>query len=157
MNTGSILAGRPSLGAWVLYGLGSVNENLPGFVVMTDAPNEGAGGPRNWGTGFMPATYQGTQFRPGANPVLHLRPPEEIDASRQRQKIDLLQALNEQHRRLRPEDSELSARMASYELAFRMQAAAPEAVDLSQESEKTRDEYGLNRKECAEVGHRCLL
>jgi Protein of unknown function (DUF1501) len=158
MNTGAILAGRPSLGSWVLYGLGSVNENLPGFVVMTDNPTgEVAGGPRNWGTGFMPATYQGTQFRSGANPVLHLRPPAEVDPNQQRGKLDLLNALNDQHRRLRPDDTELSARMATYELAFRMQAAAPEAVDLSQESERTKEEYGLNRPECAEFGRRCLL
>ncbi len=157
MNTGSILAGRPSLGSWVLYGLGSVNENLPGFVVMTDNPGEVAGGARNWGTGFMPATYQGTQFRAGPNPILHLRPPAEVDPRQQRNKVDLLQALNEQHRRARPEDTELSARMAAYELAFRMQAAAPEAVDLAQESEPTKEEYGLNRPETAEYGRRCLL
>ncbi len=157
MNTGSILAGRPSLGSWVLYGLGSENQNLPGFVVMTDNPGEVAGGARNWGTGFMPATYQGTMFRGGPNPVLHLRPAGDADPRQQRHKLDLLQALNEQHRQLRPDDTELAARMASYELAFRMQAAAPEAVDLSQETERTKEAYGLNRPECAEFGRRCLL
>jgi hypothetical protein len=157
MNTGSILAGRPSLGSWVTYGLGSVNQNLPGFVVMTDSPAEPAGGARNWGTGFMPASYQGTLFRSGANPILHLRPPAGIDTNRQRQKLDLLRSLNEHHRSTRTEDSELTARMASYELAFRMQAAAPEAVDLAGESQRTKEEYGLNRPECAEFGRRCLL
>jgi hypothetical protein len=157
MNTGSILAGRPSLGAWVTYGLGSVNQNLPGFVVMTDGPGEPAGGPRNWGTGYMPATYQGTLFRSGPNPILHLRPPAEVDAAQQRHKLNLLQRLNEHHLQTRAEDTELAARMAAYELAFRMQAAAPEAVDLSQESERTKEEYGLNRPECAEYGRRCLL
>lgn len=157
MNTGSILAGRPSLGAWVTYGLGSVNQNLPGFVVMTDAPGEPAGGLRNWGTGFMPATYQGTLFRPGTNPILNLHGPAEVDARQQRGKLDLLHRLNEHHRRSRPEDTELTARMAAYELAFRMQAAAPEAVDLAGESERTKEEYGLNRSECADFGRRCLL
>jgi hypothetical protein len=157
MNTGSILAGRPSLGAWSVYGLGSINENMPGFVVMTDNPGEVAGGARNWGTGFMPATWQGTYFRPGMNPVLHLRPPAEVDDRQQRHRLDLLQALNEEHRRQRPEDSELSARMSAYELAYRMQAAAPEAVDLAQESARTQAEYGLNRPECAEFGRHCLL
>jgi hypothetical protein len=157
MNTGSILAGRPSLGSWALYGLGSVNQDLPGFVVMTDNPGEPAGGARNWGTGFMPATYEGTLFRTGANPILHLRPPAEVSAQRQRNRLDLIGELNEQHRRARPEDGELAARMAAYELAFRMQSAAPQAVDLAQESARTRAEYGLNRPECADFGHRCLL
>src|SRR5262249_7858620 len=118
---------------------------------------EPAGGARNWGTGFMPATYQGTQFRSGPNPILHLQPPGEIDGRQQRNKLDLIRALNEHHRKARSEDTHLAARMAAYELAFRMQATAPEAVDLSQESEKTKEEYGLGRKECAEFGHRCLL
>jgi hypothetical protein len=156
MNTGTILAGRPSLGSWVTYGLGSVNQNLPGFVVMTDA-GEPVGGPRNWGTGFMPATYQGTLFRPGSSPILHLKPPAEVDDARQRHKLDLIRALNEHHQQSRQEDTELAARIASYELAFRMQATAPEAVDLSQESEETKAEYGLGRKECADFAHRCLL
>jgi hypothetical protein len=157
MNTGSILAGRPSLGSWVIYGLGSVNQNLPGFVVMTDNPGEPAGGARNWSTGFMPATYQGTPFRAGPNPILHLRSDGATDHARQRHKLDLLQALNQHHHESRSEDSELAARMAAYELAFRMQAAAPEAVDLAGESERTKEDYGLNRPECADFGRRCLL
>jgi hypothetical protein len=157
MNTGSILAGRPSLGSWVIYGLGSVNHDLPGFVVMTDSPGDPAGGARNWGTGFMPATYQGTFFRTGQNPVLHLTPPAESDGPQQRNRLDLIRALDEHHRRGREEDGDLAARMASYELAFRMQAAAPEAVDLRQESAHTLEEYGLNRPECADFGRRCLL
>jgi hypothetical protein len=157
MNTGAILAGRPSLGSWVTYGLGSVNQDLPGFVVMTDSPGEPAGGPRNWGTGFMPATYQGTLFRAGARPVLHLTPPAEIDGPQQRRRLDLLHALNEHHRQTRPEEGDLAARMAAYELAFRMQAAAPDAVDLSRESARTQQEYGLHRHECADYGRRCLL
>jgi hypothetical protein len=156
MNTGSILAGRPSLGSWAIYGLGSENQNLPGFVVMTDA-GEPVGGARNWGTGFMPATFQGTMFRSGSNPILHLRPPREVDDERQRRKLDFIQAINEHHRRARSDDTNLSARINAYELAFRMQASAPEVVDLSRESARTKEEYGLNRRECAEFGHRCLL
>jgi hypothetical protein len=155
MNTGSLLAGRPSLGSWVLYGLGSDCQNLPGFVVLTDG-GEVLGGARNWGTGFMPAAYQGTRFRSGPNPILDLKPAD-ANEERQRAKLDLIRELNEHHRLNRSDDSQLSARMNAYELAFRMQAAAPEAVDLSQESDATKEEYGLNRKECAEFGQRCLL
>jgi Protein of unknown function (DUF1501) len=154
MNTGSILAGRPSLGSWSLYGLGSLNQNLPGFVVMTDG-GEVLGGARNWGTGYMPATYQGTLFRPGNSPILNLK--SEISGDRQRSKLELIQQLNEMHRRERADDTQLSARQAAYELAFRMQATAPEVVDLTQEPERIKEAYGLNRKETAEFGHRCLL
>jgi hypothetical protein len=156
MNTGSILAGRPSLGAWALYGLGTENSNMPGFVVMSDA-GEPVGGARNWGTAFMPATYQGTFFRSGSGPILNLTPPAEVDRQQQRDKLDLIGALNERHRAARADDTDLAARINAYELAFRMQSAAPEAVDLSSETERTKEEYGLNRKECAEFGHRCLL
>ncbi len=156
MNTGVTLAGKPSLGSWVLYGLGSPNANLPGFVVMSDA-GDPLGGSRNWGTGFMPANYQGTLFRGGPSPVLDLSPPSSVDARRQRAKLDLIQALNARHQAARAEDTELAARIHAYELAFRMQATAPEAVDLSQESARTRQEYGLDRKECAVFGRRCLL
>jgi hypothetical protein len=157
MNTGSILAGRPSLGSWVTYGLGSVNHDLPGFVVMTDNPGEPAGGARNWGAGFMPASYQGTLFRPDPQPILNLTPPPESDGRQQRNRLDLIQALNEHRRQARREDAELAARTAAYELAFRMQAAAPEAVDLSREPETIREEYGLGRPECGDFAHRCLL
>ena len=156
MNTGSILAGRPSLGSWALYGLGTENRNLPGFVVLTEG-GEVLGGARNWGTGYMPATYQGTQFRNGPNPILNLNTPAEVGDTRQKDKLELIGKLNDIHRRERPGDSQLDARQAAYELAFRMQATAPETVDLSKESEKTKDAYGMNRKETAEFGHRCLL
>jgi hypothetical protein len=156
MNTGSVLAGRPSLGSWALYGLGSASQNLPGYVVMSDA-GEPVGGARNWGSGFMPATYQGTWFRGGPSPILNLNPPADVDPARQRNKLDLIGALNEKHRAARPDDTDLAARINAYELAFRMQAAAPEAVDLSQETQRTKDEYGLERKECAAFAQRCLL
>jgi Protein of unknown function (DUF1501) len=154
MNTGNVLAGRPSLGSWALYGLGSVNQNLPGYVVMTDG-GEVTGGSRNWGTGYMPATYQGTLFRPGDSPILNLK--SDVAADRQRAKLELIQQLNEMHRRERADDTHLAARQAAYELAFRMQSTAPEVVDLSQESDRVKEAYGLNRKETADFGHRCLL
>src|SRR5262245_6371296 len=135
MNTGGVLAGRPSMGAWAVYGLGTVNQNLPGFVVMTDG-GQVTGGSRNWGTGFMPATYQGTAFQPGDSPILNLKP--EVTAERQRGKLELIQRLNEMHRRDRADDTRLAARQAAYELAFRMQATAPEVVDLSQEPERVK-------------------
>src|SRR5205807_6241135 len=128
----------------------------PGFVVLSDG-GDPSGGARTWGTGFMPGIYQGTRFRNGPNPILHLNPPATVDAGRQRGKLDLISELNAQHRRDRGDDSELAARIASYELAFRMQATAPETVDLSAEPDWLKEEYGLNRKECAEFGHRCLL
>src|SRR5262249_59999171 len=121
---------------------------------------EVTGGPRNGGTGFMPATHQGTLFRPSGNPILNLHSADNTadgGAARQRAKLDLIRELNEHHRTPRADDSLLGARMNAYELAFRMQAAAPDAVDLSRESEQTKEDYGLNRKECADFGHRCLL
>jgi hypothetical protein len=157
MNTGSVLAGRPCLGSWAIYGLGSENRNLPGFVVFTEGTGDVAGGARNWGTGYLPATYQGTAFRNGPNPILNLATPADVGPDRQKDKLELVTKLNDIHRRDRPGDSQLDARQAAYELAFRMQATAPEAVDLSQESDKVKEAYGLNRKETAEFGHRCLL
>jgi hypothetical protein len=156
MNTGSVLAGRASLGSWALYGLGTENQNLPGFVVMTDG-GEVLGGARNWGTGFMPPTYQGTMLRSGPNPLLNLATPKEVGAERQKDKLELIGKLNDMHKRERPGDTNLDARQSAYELAFRMQTEAPDAVDLSKEDAKTKEMYGLNRKETAEFGHRCLL
>ena len=156
MNTGSILAGRPALGAWVQYGLGSVNENLPGFVILLDE-REPFGGPKNWSAGFMPATYQGTQFRPEGSPILNLKPPPTVGAEQQRSKLDFLQALNHRYGRGREDYSELDARIAAYELAFRMQAEAPEAVDITRESEATKELYGLSNPATRKFGQNCLL
>jgi len=157
MNTGSILAGRPSLGAWVSYGLGSESQSLPAFVVLLDGDREPPGGTRNWGTGFMPGTYQGTRFRNGDHPVLHLAPPAEIGAAQQRRKLALLTELNQQHAAVRGHDSDLEARIASYELAYRMQSEAPLAVDLQAETEETHRLYGLDQKPTAAMGRSCLL
>jgi hypothetical protein len=157
MNTGSVLGGRPCLGSWALYGLGSASENLPGYVVLLDYPEDPPGGARNWSTGFMPATYQGTRFRDGQTPVLHLRPPASEMGPAQRIKLDFVQELNRRHRAERGPDAELEARIASYELAYRMQASAPEAVDLSRETEEIRRLYGLDDRTTERMGRNCLL
>lgn len=157
MNTGSILGGRPCLGAWVSYGLGSENNNLPDFCVLCDSDREPPGGNRVWGTGFMAATHQGTKFQPSGTPILYLDNPTGISDERQQHKLAFLQGLNRQHLLQRPGDSELDARIATYELAFRMQAHAPEAVDLSQETAATQQLYGLDQKHTAAYGKNCLL
>jgi hypothetical protein len=156
MNTGSILAGRPSMGAWVTYGLGTANNNLPTFVILTDA-GEVVGGAKNWSSGFLPATYQGTLFRREGAPILDLAPPQTIGEEQQRGRLDLLKSLNRHYGDRRPEDTELEARLASFELAYRMQSAAPEAVDLTRESEATRKLYGMDNEATAKFGSNCLL
>jgi Protein of unknown function (DUF1501) len=158
MNTGSTLAGRPSLGSWVTYGLGSENANLPGFVVMQDFPrSQIAGGPRNWGTGFMPAVYQGTRLDHGAEPFANLHTPTEVGLVRQERKLELLDRLNRRYFASHPDQSELDARIKSYELAYRMQAEAPEAVDLSRETAETHALYGLGDPTAETTGRLCLL
>lgn len=156
MNTGDILAGRPSMGAWVTYGLGSVNRSLPSFVILVD-DREPLGGAKNWSAGFLPATYQGTQFRQGDNPILHLKSPDGVSVERQRGKIDFLREINQRWNAGKSEDTELDARIRSYELAFQMQAEAPEAVDLAQETEATRNLYGLDDPATEPFGRNCLM
>jgi hypothetical protein len=157
MNTGSILAGRPSLGAWVSYGLGTQNRNLPAFVVMQDNNATVVNGPRNWGSGFMPAIYQGTRLSFGSEPIPNLNTPDGISDAQQRGKLDYLEEINRRHALTRQQQTELDARIASYELAFRMQAEAPEAVDISKESESTKELYGLDRRDTVTMGRNCLL
>jgi hypothetical protein len=157
MNTGSILMGRPSLGSWVAYGLGTDNQDLPAFVVLPDPGGGIKGGPPAYGAGFLPASYQGTLVRSGSDPILDLRPPDGVSPEDQGRALGLIRRLNEHHREGREDDGELSARIASYELAFRMQAEAPEAVDLSREPDETRRLYGLDDPATAEFGTRCLL
>jgi hypothetical protein len=144
INCGRILQGHPSLGSWVNYGLGSENQNLPGFVVMLDPRGGPTSGAPNWSNGYMPASYQGTLMRSGAQPILNLRPPANIDAASQRAEIDLLNELNRNYSQDRNGYSELEARIASYELAFQLQIAAPEAMDLSQETAETIAMYGID-------------
>jgi hypothetical protein len=157
MNTGAVLAGRPSLGSWVTYGLGTENQSLPAFVVLTDTNNQVINGPRNWGAGFMPAVYQGTRFQNGPVPVANLTTPAAVGEARQQAKLDFLNGLNHRYAEARPEQTELDARIRSYELAFRMQAEAPVAVDIAEESLATREMYGLNEKNTESFGRNCLL
>ncbi len=157
MNTGSILMGRPSLGSWVAYGLGSENRDMPSFVVMPDPKGGLKGGPPAWGSGYLPASYQGTTMRAGDNPILNLRPPEGLSAERQRAALDHARALNERHLAVRDFDDALLARVRAYELAFRMQAAAPDIVDVSRESDTVKKLYGIGEKETHEFGTRCLI
>ena len=157
MNTGSQFAGRPSLGSWVTYGLGTENENLPAFVVMQDTKKTVTNGVRNWSAGFMPAVYQGTAMQVEGKPFANLNPPPQLDAQQQRITLDYLQHINQQHAKLRQDNTELEARIRSYELAYQMQAHAPEAVDLASETEATRRQYGLDQKETHAFGRNCLL
>jgi hypothetical protein len=157
MNTGSILMGRPSVGSWIAYGLGTENRNMPAFVVLTDPGGGIKGGPPAWGSGYLPATFQGTTMRPGKNPILDLRPQPQIADFEQRGALDLVRQLNARHLEERDFDGELAARVDAYELAFRMQAAAPELVDLAGETRETLDLYGVGQPETDEFGTRCLL
>jgi hypothetical protein len=157
MNTGSIFIGRPSLGSWAVYGLGSENQSLPGYVVMMDRRGGPISGQPNYGSGFMPSSFQGTLFRPAGEPILDLHGPAHLDRVAQRRQLDLLARLNAQHLEARPGGHELAARIQTYELAFRMQAEAPEAVDLSGETRSTLELYGAEREPTAEFGRNCLI
>lgn len=156
MNTGDILAGRPSMGAWVNYGLGAANDNLPSFVVLID-DRDPLGNTKNWSSGFLPATNQGTLFRQGETPILNTRLPAGHTLERQKSKLDFLSQLNRSWSADKPEDTELDARIRSYELAYKMQAAGPEAVDISKETDATKELYGLNHPDTAVFGRNCLL
>ena len=157
MNTGSILMGKPSMGAWVSYGLGTENANMPAFVVLPDPGGGLKGGPPAWGSGFLPAAYQGTTMRAGNAPILDLKPASGMSVARQRSALDLVRQLNEDHAIDRGQDSTLMARMNSYELAFRMQTSAPEAMEIGNESDATRKLYGIDNPTTREFGTRCLL
>ncbi len=157
MNTGKILSGAPCLGSWVNYGLGTLNQNLPGFVVMLDPRGGPISGARNWASGFMPASYQATIMRSQGTPILDLSPPAGMSGRVQRRILDTLQQYNSDHGLERIDNSNLAARIASYELAYKMQATAPDTVDLSQESAATRESYGLNNPVSEPFGKQCLL
>jgi hypothetical protein len=157
MNTGSVQIGKPSLGAWLSYGLGTTNDNLPSFVVMTDPRGGPIGSASNWSAGFMPAAYQGTLFRSQGTPLLDLATPGGVSNRTQRESLDLLARLNHEHLQARPGDSELAARIQSYELAYRMQTSAAEVVDVDKEDAKTRQLYGLDNKLTANFGRKCLI
>jgi hypothetical protein len=154
-NTGSQFPGRPCLGSWVTYGLGSENQNLPAFVVMSDGSTKS--GPPGYGAGYLPAVYQGTVFRGGQNPILYLKNPPGISNEEQQDTLSFINQVDRLHEQTRPGDSTLEARIASYELAFRMQSTAPDVVDINKEPESTRALYGLNDAATADFGRKCLL
>ncbi len=157
-NTGSLLMGHPSVGSWVTYGLGSENQSLPGFVVVYDHRGGPFSGPANWSSGYLPASYQGTVFRSQGDPILDLQPPSDmLGAEQQRARLDHLAHLNEEHAKRYPGSSELAARIESYELAYRMQGCAPEAVDITKESETTKRLYGMDDPVTEPFGKQCLL
>ena len=156
MNTGSILMGRASLGAWTAYGLGTENQNLPAFVVLPDPNGWPKGGAPAWSNGYLPAAYQGTLLRGGTSPILHLANPPGITPAEQRDTISFINDLNRAQLRPGDDSSELTARIAAYELAFRMQSHAPVVVDIANESAATRRLYGLDNQITSEFGTRCL-
>ncbi|MCA9068316.1 MAG: DUF1501 domain-containing protein, partial [Planctomycetaceae bacterium] len=157
MQSGSLLAGHPSLGSWANYGLGSECADLPGFVVMMDHQGAPVNGALNWSNGFMPAGFQGVPLRTAGEPIAYVRRPENVSSQRQRGQLDLLAQWNRQYARTNPTEDALEERIASYELAYRMQSRAPEAVDLTQESKATQAAYGLDRKVNQHFGRNCLL
>jgi hypothetical protein len=154
MNTGLTRPGYPSVGSWITYGLGSENRNLPGYVVM--APGVGKGGPANWGAGFLPSSYQGTLVRSKGQAVLNLNRPGDIPADEQRAMLDLAGKLNGAHAERHPGEAELAGRIASFELAYRMQTEAPEAIDLSKETAETHKLYGIGGGRSDQFGRKCL-
>ena len=157
MNCGKTFIGRPSLGSWVVYGLGTENQNLPGYVVILDKRGGPISGQPNWSSGFMNGAFQGTLFRPVGDPILDLRGPAHLDRAAQREQLDLLAKLNHEHLAARPGGQDLATRINSYELAFRMQSATPEAVDLAQETQPTLDLYGVGKPPTDEFGRNCLV
>ena len=157
MNSGFVQSGHPSMGSWVTYGLGSENENLPGYVVLTDRNGAPVNGAMNWSNGFMPATYQGVPFQTAGSPILYLKRPEGVTVAQQRRRLDLIRKWNERYSAANPAESALAARVAAYELAWRMQSQAPAAVDISRETKATRAKYGLNHKTTEFFGRNCLL
>ncbi|HWE02190.1 MAG TPA: DUF1501 domain-containing protein [Tepidisphaeraceae bacterium] len=157
MNSGKILSGSPCIGSWVNYGLGSVNQNMPGFVVMLDHTGGPISGAKNWSNGYMPASYQGVILRSAGDPILDLEPPAGMTDPMQRRLLDTLKDFNADHEVSHEGYSELGARVSSYEMAYRMQQYAPDAVDLNNETEKTRQMYGIGEKRTEGFGRRCLL
>ncbi len=156
LNTGNQFGGDPAVGAWVTYGMGTSNENLPGFVVLprTSYPQGGGG---NWSNGYLPASFQGTPLRPEGSPILNLNPPDGVSSERQRKNLDLLGQLNGQHLAARPGRSDLEARLSSYELAYRMQTEVPGVLDLDGELQSTLDAYGIGGARTDAFGRKCLL
>jgi hypothetical protein len=156
MNCGNRFGGDPGIGAWVTYGLGSLNSDLPGFIVLPEISYP-QGGAANWSNGFLPAHFQGTPLRAKGSPILDIAPPDGVTRERQRANLDLLAMLNQKHAAEHPQHEELAARMDSYELAFRMQTQVPEVLDLSGEDERTQERYGIGKSPTDAFGRKCLL
>ena len=157
LHNGSILTGRPTLGSWLTYGLGSENRNLPAYVALTDPRGLPVLGVDNFTNGWLPSVYQGTVIRPKEPRILNLDPPASLKGDAQRRYLDFVNGLNREHADARPGETELEARIQSFELAARMQTAAKDAIDISQESEATRKMYGIDQKETQDFGTRCLI
>ena len=157
MNSGFILQGHPSMGSWLNYGLGTATRNLPGYVVLLDKRGAPVNGNLNWSNGFMPAAYQGVPFRPTGVPIVNLANPDGVSDSQQRARLEMIREFNEDYARADPAESALEARIASYELAARMQTHAPEVSDLSSEPAFIKQAYGLEQATTADFGRNCLL
>lgn len=157
VNTGSQFPGSPSVGSWISYGLGSQNQNLPGYVVIQDPRGAPVNGAAVWANGYLPAAYQGTLLRSKGSPILNLKNSASLSLEDQRKELNALKWLNQKHLKDRANHSELEARIAAYELAFRMQTEAPELVDLSDEPEKVKNLYGMDNSQTTGFGRQCLL
>ena len=158
MNTGTTRMGHPSVGSWVTYGLGSESEDLPSFIVMSDPKNRGLpkGNASNWTAGFLPGVYQGTWLKPQGEPIANLKRPAEVTDKRQREQLDFLATLNREQMAGSAVENELAARINSFELAYRMQTAAPDAFDVNREPEYIRKQYGLDQPHCSHMALQCL-
>lgn len=156
LNTGNRFGGDPAVGSWVTYGLGSENQDLPGFIVLPELSLP-QGGAANWSSGFLPAQYQGTALRSSGSPILDLHPPQGVTREHQRKNLDFLAQLNERHAAAHPQHAELAARMENYELAFRMQTQVPEILSLEGETASTLNAYGIGQQPTDNFGRRCLL
>lgn len=157
LNTGKIFPGRPALGSWVTYALGTANENLPAYIVLRDPEGYNTSGTLLWQNGFLPASYRGTEVSTQGSPVLNLQPPTPVAAEVRRNQLDLLTRLNEEHRQRYPLESDLESRIRNYELAARMQLAAGNLLDLSRETDETKRLYGIDDSETSGYGLRCLM
>ncbi len=156
VNTGNRFGGDPAIGAWVNYGLGTENADLPGFVVLPELSHP-QGGPSNWANGFLPTSYQATALRPKGSPLLDIHPPAGVTRTQQRRNLDFLAKLNNRHAKRHPQHEELTARMRNYELAFRMQMQVPEIVNIDKETEQTKAMYGVGKEPTDNFARRCLL
>jgi len=156
MNTGNRFGGDPAIGSWVTHGLGSLNSNLPAFIVLPELAYP-QGGASNWSNGFLPAQFQGTPLRSAGSPILDINPPPGVSRYHQRESLDLLESFNQSHLEKHPDHDELSARMDNYELAFRMQMEVPELIDIENEDERTKELYGIGASETDAFGRKCLL